>query len=146
MSIWRTYREQICRPLDGLLWRQGINHSLIGPLLRNQILVSGSCLLAGGIAYVFWPGVFWFGAGMACMAWIFWSWARFFASAGLGQYNAAFLRAVLWSFGSRLVLMAVLLWLAMAFCGASAWAILAGVASGAVMLTASFAWRHMRKN
>ena len=139
MSIWRTYWHAICRPLDGFLWHKDISHPIIRSALRNQILASGAFILGGAALYAAFPWLFWFGAGILCMTWIFWSWARFFIRFPIKEYNGAFLHAVLLRFGLRLVLLAFLLYLALAWCAAPASAILAGLIAGACVALASYA-------
>lgn len=139
MNIVRAWWHKICEPLDGFLWRKDISHPLIRPLLRNEILASAACILTGAACYVIFPWLFWFGMGNLCMAWLFWSWARFFLRADIASWSATFLRAVLWQFLSRFVLTAVLLYVALAWCAAPASAILAGLIFGACLALASFA-------
>ena len=112
MSVVSTFWRKICVPLDGYLWHRNIYHHLAGPALRNQILASGACILAGAVCYAVIPALFWFGAGLLCMTWIFWSWARFFLNVNIAEYSAAFLRAILLRFGLRLIILALLLYLA----------------------------------
>lgn len=107
--------------------------------MRNEILVAGACVLAGAACYAIFPCLFWFGAGLMCMAWLFWSWTRFFARVNISEYSAAFLRAVLWRFTGRLVLMAVLLYMGLAWAAAPAAAILAGMIAGSAIALASYA-------
>lgn len=140
MSVLGTFWRRICEPLDGFLWQRDITHHLIRPLLRNQILAAGACILAGGACYLVFPGLFWAGMGLMTMVWVFWSWARFFSRINLGAYSAPFLRTVLWRCGGRLALLAVLLYVALAVCKAPAGAILAGMVGGAVIAIASAAY------
>lgn len=77
------------------------------------------------------------------MTWIFWSWARFFLKNNLGEYSAAFLRAILFRFLGRLLLIALLLYLALAYAMASAPAILAGMITGAFLAIVSYALQFL---
>lgn len=140
MSIIGGFWRKICEPLDGFLWQRDITHHLVRPLLRNEILAAGACILAGAACYAAFPWLFWFGAGLAGMSWIFWSWARFFLRADLAAYNAAFLRAVLLRFGLRLIVLALLLYGALAWASASAPAILAGMIAGAFLGIISYGY------
>ncbi len=139
MSIAASFWCKICEPLDGFLWRKTISHPVIRPVLRNQILASGAAILAGAACYAAFPWLFWFGAGLLCMTWIFWSWAKFFLRVNIGEYSAAFLRAILWRFTGRLVVAAMLLYMALAWGHASGPAILGGMTSGACLALASYA-------
>lgn len=146
MSLIGAFWHRICEPLDGFLWQRDISHHIIRPLLRNQILASGAALLAGVACYAAYPWIFWFGAGTLCMTWIFWSWARFFLRINIGEYSAAFLRAIFLQFGLRLILIAFLLFAAMAWAKAPAPAILAGMVCGAVLALISYGYYIMFTN
>lgn len=141
MKIIAQFWHKICEPLDGFLWRRDITHGMIRPLLRNQILAAGGCVLLGGACYFVFSGIFWFGMGLAAITWVFWSWAKFFLRVNIGEYSSAFLRAILLRFMGRLALIAFLLYVALAVCKASVGAILAGMVCGAVVAIASSAYR-----
>lgn len=140
MSLPGAFWHKICEPLDGYLWHRDIYNHLIRATLRNQILACGFLLLLGVALYAAFPWIFWFGAGMLCMTWIFWSWARFFLRANLAEYNAAFLKAILLRFFARLGLLAALLYLALAWAQAPASAILAGLIAGAFIALLSYGY------
>lgn len=140
MNIITAFWRKICEPLDGFLWRRNITHGMIRPLLRNQILAAGGCIILGGAIYLAFPGLFWFGMGLAAMTWTFWSWARFFSRVNIGGYSSAFLRAVLIGFAGRLALLAFLLYVAMAMCRAPAGAVLAGMICGAAIAIGTSAY------
>ena len=91
--------------LDAWLWRRGIGHPVIRPLVRNELLLTALFLLGGGAAFSATPWFFWFGVGLGIMTLTFWSLARFFLRAGLGEYSTAFLRVVLLRWGGRLLLL-----------------------------------------
>lgn len=141
MNLIKAYWRKICEPLDGFLWHRDISHPIIRPLLRNQILAAASGLLAGAALYAVFPWFFWFACGMACMGWIFWSWARFFMRVPLNEYGSALLRAVFMHFGLRLLLFAVLLYVALAIFAAPAGAIVAGMIAAGALGLASYAWQ-----
>ena len=71
--------------LDAWLWRRGIGHPVIRPLVRNELLLTALFLLGGGAAFSATPWFFWFGVGLGIMTLTFWSLARFFLRAGLGR-------------------------------------------------------------
>ena len=125
--------------LDAWLWRRGIGHPIIRPLVRNEILLAGFSLLAGVLLLGLTDWLFWFGTGAAVMALTFWSLARFFLRRGLGEYNSALLWLVLLRWLARLALLAGLLWLALVEYRAPAGAILGGVTAGAITALGSFA-------
>lgn len=139
MNILRAWWQKVCVPLDGFLWRKDISHPIIRPVIRNEILAGGACLLAGAGAYAVFPWLFWFGAGLGCMVWIFWSWAKFFLRFSQLRFDAPIMRAIVFHFGLRLLVLAALLYLVMAFCNASPVAILAGLVTGGILALISFA-------
>lgn len=140
MNMIKAYWHKICEPLDGYLWRKGITHRAIRPLLRNQILASGMCLLFGGVCFLIWPNLFWTGMGLAIMAWSFWSWAHFFMKTSVRESRSAVLSAALLRFFGRLALIAFLLYVALAVCKASAGAIITGMACSVALALASCAY------
>lgn len=139
MSIAGLWWRRICEPLDGFLWRKGIDHPIIRPTLRNEIMASGLCVLGGGALYAILPWLFWFGCGLFCMCWIFWSWAGFFARIQGMDLGTAILRAVIINFLGRLLLLACLLYVALAIFKAPAPALLAGLVGGGLLALASYA-------
>lgn len=139
MNISASFRRKICEPLDGFLWRRNISHPVIRTLLRNEILASGTCVLAGAACYAAFPWIFWFGMGLLCKAWVSWSWAGFFLRVNIGEHGAVFFRAILWRFTGRLLFLAILLYLALAWCAAPASAILAGMVTGTCLALATYA-------
>lgn len=123
--------------LDAWLWRRGIDHPVIRPLVRNEMLLTGIFLLGGGVAFTLTPWFFWFGVGVGIMTLTFWSLARFFLRSDLGEYSVAFLRVVLFHWGGRLLFLAALLYVSLIVCMAPVSAILGGltVAAAAALLT-----------
>lgn len=125
--------------LDAWLWRRKIWHPEIGPLLRNELLLTFFCLLCSGAVYTVAPWFFWFGVGSGFMTLTFLSLARFFLRTGPGEYNTAFLCAVLLRWGGRLIVFAALLYTAMILCKAPVIAILGGLTAAAVTALATYA-------
>lgn len=145
MSLWQSFWVKICQPLDGFLWHKDISHPIIRPLLRNEILAAAACLLAGGVIYIVFPGLFWFGCGLGCMVWIFWSWARFFLRLNPENYGSVFIRAFFFNFLFRFIILAILLYFALGIFNASVAAILSGFICGAILALISYA-RYLRQN
>lgn len=131
-------RGRALQPLDAWLWRRGIRHGAVRVLLRNELLASGASLCAGSVLFPVSPWLLCFGAGLACMTWIFWSWARFFARAPLAGGTAPVLLGALARWAVRLALMAVGLALALK-AGASPLALAAGVGVGVALGLVSYA-------
>ena len=131
--------------LDAWLWRHGIGHPVIRPLVRNQILLAGLSLLAGVLLLPRTDWMLWFGVGATVMALTFWSLARFFLRRGLGEYSSALLWLVLLRWLARLALLTALLYLGLVVYRAPAGAILGGVTAGAVTALCSFALASRRR-
>lgn len=139
MSLLRSFWVKICQPLDGFLWHRDITHPIIRPLLRNEILAAGFCLLMGGAICIILPWFFWFACGMGCMAWVFWSWAKFFLRLDPENYGGVFIRAFFFNFLLRFIILAILLYFALAVFHASVAALLAGFICGAALGLLSYA-------
>lgn len=131
--------KTIMHGLDAWLWRRGIGHPVIRPLVRNEMLLTGFFLLGGGLAFTLTPWFFWFGVGLGIMTLTFWGLARFFLRAGLGEYSAAFLRVVLFHWGGRVLFLAALLYVALIVCKAPVSAILSGLTASAATALLTFA-------
>ena len=130
----------LLKDIDNWLWRRGISHPVILPLVRNLILFTGICLGMGGVGYAHMPGLFWFGVGAAMITWTFWGLARFFLRPPLGEYSTAFLRVVLLRWGGRLAVLAVVTYVALAVCGAPLTALLGGLAAATALALITYAW------
>lgn len=130
----------LLKDIDNWLWRRGISHPVILPLVRNLILFTGICLGMGGVGYAHMPGLFWFGVGAAMITWTFWGLARFFLRQSLGEYSTAFLRVVLLRWGGRLAVLAVVTYVALAVCGAPLTALLGGLAAATALALITYAW------
>ncbi|MBQ3059126.1 MAG: hypothetical protein IJA79_06820 [Desulfovibrio sp.] len=131
--------------LDAWLWRRGIGHPVVRPLVRNEILLAGLSLLVGVLLLPQTNWMIWFGAGVTVMALTFWSLARFFLRRGLGEYSSALLWLVLLRWLARLALLAGLLYTGLVLCKAPPAAILGGVTAGAVTALGSFALASRRQ-
>lgn len=139
MSLAGDFWNKICAPLDGFLWHKDISHPIIRPLIRNEIMAAGFLILAGAACHAVFPWLFWFGCGMAGMAWIFWGWARFFSRLDIANYGAALMRAVFITFWLRLIVLAILLYIALAWLDAPVMAITAGFIAGSALALISYA-------
>lgn len=146
MNIFRFWLHRICEPLDGFLWKNNISHPVIRSVLRNEILAGGFFILAGAAIYIIIPWLFWFGSGLICMTWIFWSWARFFLKFPISAYSRAFLGAVIFRFGFRLIILAILLYIALAVCKAPGFAIVTGLIWGAALAIVTYAYALQKSN
>ena len=141
MGVIKNFWDKICAPLDGFLWHRNIDHPVIRPLLRNEIIAGGACILAGAILFVVFPWLFWFGCGLCCMVWIFWSWAKFFLNLDPDDYRSVFVKAFFINFGLRFVIFAILLYIAFAIFNASVSGLLAGMIAGCILAIVTYAFR-----
>lgn len=125
-------------PLDAWLWRRGIRHPGIRALLRHEAAAAALALLAGGMLLAATSWFLWFGAGLACMAWIFWSWARFFLRGAGRAFQPGALAGALLGWAARMLVFALAFYGALRV-GASATALAAGVAAGVAVGLVSYA-------
>lgn len=126
--------------LDDWLWRRGIRHLQILPLLRNLLLASALLLLAGGALAALrlgW-GLLWAGVGCLLMTWIFWELARFFLRRSLSENGMAILPLLLVRWGLRLGIGAGVVYLVLIVWGASPLAFVAGLVLAEIIALASY--------
>lgn len=126
--------------LDEWLWRRGIRHLQMLPLLRNLILISLLLLAAGGLtALCGWgAALFWLGTGCALMTWIFWELARFFLRRPLSDNGMAMLPLLLLRWGLRFGVAAGIVYLALVVGRASPLVFVAGVVLAEIIALASY--------
>lgn len=126
--------------LDGWLWRRGICHMQILPLLRNLLLASALLLLAGGLIVTLGlgPSVLWAGTGCTLMTWIFWELARFFLRRSLNDDGMAVLPLLLLRWGLRLIVGAGVVYLVLIVGRASPMAFVAGLVLAEIIALVSY--------
>ena len=122
--------------LDAWLWRRGIREAAIRALLCHEAAAALLALAGGAALFALTPWLLWFGAGLAGMAWIFWSGARFFSRPGGGVGPAALMGALL-RWAARMLVFALALYWALR-AGASPLALAAGVGAGVAVGLASY--------
>ena len=123
--------------LDAWLWRRGIREPAIRALLCRVAAAALLALAAGAALLAVTAWLLWFGAGLAAMAWIFWSWARFFSRPGGGVRPGALMGALArWAL--RMLIFALALYGALRI-GAAPLALAAGVAAGVAVGLVSYA-------
>lgn len=141
-SLKRTIRKMTrswFHFLDAWLWRRGIGHPVIRPLLRNEILLSALLLAGGALLWSKTDWVFWFGVGTSIMTLTFWSLSRFFLCRDLSQYSSTLLWGVLLRWLARLAGLTVLLYVVLIECRAPVIAILGGLTAATAVALGSFA-------
>jgi hypothetical protein len=133
-----TRASGIVHGLDAWLWRRGIGHPVLQPLVRNEILLAGVLLLLGTALLPATGIVFWLAVGQVMSACIFWSLSRFFLRHALGEFSSAFLRVVLVRWGVRLLFFAGLVYACLVFFKASPFALLTGLTLGLAVALATY--------
>lgn len=126
--------------LDDWLWRRGIRHLQILPLVRNLLLGSALLLLTGGalaLLHLGW-GLLWAGVGCTLMTWIFWELAHFFLRRSLGKNGMAILPLLLVRWGLRLGIGAGVVYLVLIVGRASPMAFVAGLVLAEIIALASY--------
>lgn len=126
--------------LDKWLWRRGIRHLQMLPLLRNLMLASFLLLVLGGLAALCRLGasLFWLGMGCALMTWIFWELARFFLRRPLSENSMAMLPLLLLRWGLRFGVAAGVVYLVLVVGRASPLVFVAGVVLAEIIALASY--------
>ena len=131
--------NRLAHAVDAWLWRQGLGHPVIMPVIRNELLLAG-CLLPLGAAVSFfttWP--FWFAFGLAIMAVTVYSLSRFFLKTRLDAFSGALLMQVLFRWLGRLLVISVLVYLALVEWRAPVTALAGGVAGATIVALVTFA-------
>ena len=130
--------------LDRWLWQKKLGHPLVMPIVRNEIL----CALAGlGLGLLLAPitlWLFWFGFGFAILALTFFTLAHFFLHIRLDAYSSALFMRVLFRWCGRLLVTALLLYIALVLCAAPVSAILAGLVAASVVALVTYAIHAQR--
>ena len=131
--------SKLAHAVDAWLWRQGLGHPVIMPVVRNELLLAGFLLLVGGALFFLssWP--FWFAFGLAIMAITVYSLSRFFLKTRLDAYSGALLMQVLVRWLGRLLVISVLVWLALVEWRAPVTALAGGVAGATMVALVTYA-------
>lgn len=131
--------KNMVHTIDAWLWRRGFHHPEVRAVARAEMLFAGSTLAvgAGVFAWTQWP--VWFGAGAAVFAWSFCGLAHYLLRARLTAYSTALLLGLLLRSGGRLLLTAVMLYVALIICSAPAAALFGGVIAGSVVALGTYA-------
>lgn len=121
------------------LWRQGFHHPHIRAIAQAEILLSVVALLAG-LAAVFvsiWPLTF--ALGLLVFTWNFYGLARFILRQTLTAYSSALLVVLLMRFSGRLLLTAVVLYVALIVYNAPVIALVCGLVAGMTVALVTYA-------
>ena len=140
-------KSDLFRPaflIDRWLWRKGLGHPQIMPILRNEMLLALVSLLAGLALFLVSSWLFWFGVGASVMAMTFYGLARFFLRTNVGGYETGLLISVLIRWAGRLLLTVILLYVALVLCAAPVSAILSGLVSASILALVTYAVQAKR--
>ena len=131
--------------LDRYLWEKGLGHPQIMPVLRNEILSALLFLLLGLLFFLHSTWVFWFGMGMAIMAFTFYGLAIFFLHTTLNSYSTLLFFKVLILWGVRFLITICLLYVALFICAAQVSAILSGLICASFLALVTYAFSSRRR-
>ena len=131
--------NRLAHAVDAWLWRQGLGHPVIMPVIRNELLLAGGLLLLGVAASFFTTWPFWFAFGLAIMAVTVYSLSRFFLKTRLDAFSGALLMQVLFRWLGRLLVISVLVYLALVEWRAPVTALAGGVAGATIVALVTFA-------
>lgn len=131
--------NRLIHAVDAWLWRQGLGHPVIMPVIRNELLLAGGLLLLGVAASFFTTWPFWFAFGLAIMAVTVYSLSRFFLKTRLDAFSSALLMQVLFRWLGRLLVISVLVYLALVEWRAPVTALAGGVAGATIVALVTFA-------
>ena len=125
--------------LEKWLWKKGISHPIMLPLVRNEILAALFCLVSGVLLALYSGWLFWFGFGVSIMALTFYTLAHFFLRIRLDAYSSLLFMRVMIRWCGRLLLTALLLYIALGVCAAPPSAVLAGLVSATLLALVTYA-------
>lgn len=131
--------HKVAHAVDAWLWRKGLGHPVIMPVIRNEFLLAAVLLPLGGAVFFLstWP--FWFAFGLAIMAVTVYSISSFFLKTPLDAYSKALLMSVLLRWVGRLLVISVLVYLALVECQAPPTALAGGVAGATIVALVTYA-------
>lgn len=125
--------------IDAWLWKRGLGHPVVMPIVRNEIVTSCVLLCAGLLVFPFSSWLFWFGFGSAIMALTFFTLAHFFLRLRLDTFSSTLFFRVLIRWLGRLFLTALFLYCALVLCAAQVSAILAGLICASLLALITYA-------
>lgn len=130
--------------IDKWLWKRGLGHPLVMPIVRNEILSSLLFLVLGFCTLLYSSWLFWFGFGFAIMALTFFTLAHFFLHIRLDVYSSVLFMRVLLRWSARMLLTALLLYIALVLLAAPVSAILAGLVCASILALVTYAYQAQR--
>ncbi|MEG2171781.1 MAG: hypothetical protein RRY29_00815 [Desulfovibrionaceae bacterium] len=124
---------------DAWLWRRGFHHPHIRAIALAEVLLALLALFAG---LAFFPFSFWpltFAVGLVVFAWNFYGSARFLLRQTLTAYSSGLLMVLLIRFSGRLLLTAVVLYVALIVYNAPVIALVCGLVAGMTVALVTYA-------
>jgi len=141
--------KEIIHSVDAWLWRRGFENAVIRNIAKIELLLS-AILLSLGLAFAglnSW--IFYFSIGFMVFAWNFCCMAHFILRQTLTTYSSAFIINMLLRFGSRFLVTAIVLYMALIEYSAPASAIVSGLTMGVAVIVLTFVFSgfsgHNRK-
>ena len=131
--------KKLAHAVDAWLWRQGMGHPVVMPLIRNELLLVGFLLPLGVALFFFTAWFFWFAFGVAIMAATVYNLSSFLLKTRLDVFSGALLMQVLFRWMTRLLVISVLVYLALVKWRAPATALAGGVAGATIVALVTFA-------
>lgn len=138
--------KKIVHSLDSWLWHRGLHHPPIRAIALAECCLSALTLMAGlaAIAFSIWPATF--ALGVLVFACNFYGLARFMLRQTLTAYSSGLLMLLLLRFGGRLLLTAVVLYVALIVYHAPVVALVCGLVAGMTVALVTYALTGLAGN
>ncbi len=131
--------------VDAWLWRRGFQNPLVRRMLKSQIIFVLFSVLAGLVALPWTAHGVTFALGVAIFAHIFWGISGQVMGFSLTRYSRGLLFLLLMRSGLRLLVTAVVLYVAFVVFNASALVIVFGVTASMALALGTFARIHFQR-
>lgn len=132
--------KEIIHSVEAWLWRRGFENAMVRNIAKVELLLSALFLLVGLAFSVLNLWFFYFSIGFVVFAWNFCCMAHFILRQTLTAYSSAVFINMLLRFGGRLLVTAVVLYIALIEYSAPASAIVSGLTVGVVVVLLTFAF------
>ncbi len=131
--------------VDAWLWRRGFQNPLVRRMLKSQIIFVLLAVVAGTIALPWTEHGLTFALGIALFAHIFWGISGQVLGFSLTKYSRGLLFLLLIRSALRLVITAVVLYVAFVVFNASAIVVVCGVTASMALALGTFARIHFQR-
>lgn len=134
--MWTKIRHAV----DQALWRRGLREPTVRGVVRRGVLLTAGALAAGAPLAFKTPLLFWFGVGSLLAVGNFYALARRIGRLLPAGWSSSSLAALLLHTNARLLLTGFLLYICIIWCGASPFALLAGLTVVVIDVTLAGLW------